>query len=117
MGRWEHAREAWKGSQSVPESIATAAAVAQRAPVNMDLLLPKRLDLVRLGRGKPRCCERRALLQKLHPRAPALQPSSRVRSHVRAAALPAASQRSSARRLPLLGDPNQGPKDGHHVAG
>ena len=33
MGRWEHAREAWKGSQSVPKSIATAAAVAQRAPV------------------------------------------------------------------------------------
>ena len=33
MGRWEHAREAWKDSRSVPESIATAAAVAQRAPV------------------------------------------------------------------------------------
>ena len=33
MGRWKHAREAWKGSRSVPESIASAAAVAQRAPV------------------------------------------------------------------------------------
>ena len=33
MRRWEHAREVWKGSRSVPESIATAVAVAQRAPV------------------------------------------------------------------------------------